>query len=43
MECLKGHLLVASPQLADPNFARTLVLMIDHSQEGALGVVVIGR
>jgi putative transcriptional regulator len=40
MECLKGHLLVASPQLADPNFARTLVLMIDHSQEGALGVVV---
>ena len=40
MECLKGHLLVASPQLADPNFARTLVLLIDHSQEGALGVVV---
>jgi putative transcriptional regulator len=40
MEFLKGQLLVASPQLADPNFARTLVLLIDHSQEGALGVVV---
>ncbi len=31
---------MASPQLADPNFARTLVLLIEHSQEGALGVVV---
>ena len=40
MEFLKGQLLVASPQLTDPNFARTLVLVIDHSQEGALGVVV---
>lgn len=40
MESLEGHLLVASPQLMDPNFARTLVLLIQHSQEGALGVVV---
>jgi putative transcriptional regulator len=40
MEFLQGQLLVASPQLADPNFARTLVLLIEHSQEGALGVVV---
>jgi putative transcriptional regulator len=40
MESLEGQLLVASPQLADPNFARTLVLLIQHNQEGALGVVV---
>ncbi len=40
MEFLQGQLLVASAQLSDPNFARTLVLLIEHSQEGALGVVV---
>lgn len=40
MESLEGQLLVASPQLLDPNFARTLVLLIQHTQEGALGVVL---
>ena len=40
MESLQGHLLVASPQLADPNFARALVLLIQHNQEGAFGVVL---
>ena len=40
MESLEGQLLVASPQLADPNFARALVLLIEHNQEGAFGVVV---
>lgn len=40
MESLQGHLLVASPQLADPNFARAIVLLIQHNQEGAFGVVL---
>jgi putative transcriptional regulator len=40
MESLQGQLLVAAPQLMDPNFARTLVLLIQHNQEGALGVVI---
>ncbi len=40
MESLKGHLLVASPHLADPNFIRTVVLLIHHSEEGAFGVVL---
>ena len=40
MESLEGHLLVACPQLADPNFARSLVLLIQHNEEGAFGVVV---
>lgn len=40
MESLEGQLLVASPQLADSNFARSLVLMIQHDREGALGVVL---
>ncbi len=40
MDSLKGHFLVASPYLTDPNFIRTVVLMIHHSEEGAFGVVV---
>jgi putative transcriptional regulator len=40
MESLEGQLLVASPQLLDPNFARALVLLIQHDQDGAFGVVL---
>lgn len=35
-----GRMLVATPMLGDPNFERTVVLMLEHSQEGALGVVI---
>ncbi|MBT2395621.1 YqgE/AlgH family protein [Streptomyces sp. ISL-100] len=37
---LTGRLLVASPALADPNFDRAVVLLIDHDEEGSLGVVL---
>jgi len=40
MESLAGYFLVASPHLADPNFARSVVLLIHHSDEGAFGVVL---
>ncbi|MBA2505457.1 MAG: YqgE/AlgH family protein [Thermoleophilaceae bacterium] len=40
MDSVKGQLLVAAPQLQDPNFARSVVLMVDHGDEGALGVVL---
>lgn len=40
MESLRAQLLVASPQLADPNFARTVVLITEHNDEGAMGVVL---
>jgi len=36
MSSLTGHLLVAAPQLNDPNFVRTVVLLIQHTDEGAL-------
>jgi putative transcriptional regulator len=39
-ESLTGRLLVASPQLADPNFLRTVVLLLQHHDKGALGVVL---
>ena len=35
-----GRLLVAAPALEDPNFRRTVVLMIEHSEAGALGLVL---
>lgn len=35
-----GQLLVATPLLGDPNFDRTVVLMLEHNDEGALGVVL---
>ncbi|WP_331251021.1 YqgE/AlgH family protein [Nocardioides sambongensis] len=35
-----GMLLLASPELLDPNFADTVVLLLDVNAEGALGVVL---
>ena len=40
MDSLRGHLLIAGPGLVDPNFWRTVVLVGEHSEEGALGVVL---
>ena len=40
MDSLKGQLLIAAPMLVDPNFHRTVVLIMEHSDEGALGVVL---
>ncbi len=39
-ESIRGRLLVATPDLRDPNFSRTVVLMLEHGDEGALGVVL---
>jgi putative transcriptional regulator len=36
----KGRLVVATPQTADENFDRTVVLMVEHTDEGALGLVL---
>jgi putative transcriptional regulator len=40
VESLRGHLLVARPELFDPNFRRSVVLIGEHNEEGALGVVI---
>ena len=39
-DSLKGQLLIAAPTLIDPNFRRSVVLVIEHGDEGALGVVL---
>ena len=39
-QVVTGSLLLASPALLDPNFADTVVLLLDVGEEGALGVVI---
>jgi putative transcriptional regulator len=40
MKCLAGHLLVAPTQERDLDFIRTVVLLIQHSEEQAVGVIL---
>ncbi len=40
MRSLKRHLLIASPSLDDSFFRRTVILMLDHSEGGAAGLVL---
>lgn len=39
-DSLRGRLLVATPELRDPNFERTVVFVLAHADAGTLGVVV---
>jgi putative transcriptional regulator len=40
VDSLRGKLLVAAPPLVDPNFDRTVVLMLEHGEDGAIGIVL---
>ena len=40
MNSLRGSLLVASPSLVDPNFARSVVLVVEHDEAGAFGLIL---
>ena len=40
MRSLRGQLLVAGPALLDPNFHRTVVLLGEHGEDGAMGLVL---
>lgn len=37
---IKGRVLIAHPSLRDPNFARSVVLICHHSEQGALGLIL---
>jgi putative transcriptional regulator len=39
-ESLRGKLLLASPTLLDPNFVRTVILIAEHTEDGAMGLVL---
>ena len=40
VEPQKGDLLISEPFLADPNFARTVILLCEHNDEGSFGFVL---
>jgi putative transcriptional regulator len=40
LDSLRGQLLIASASLVDPNFRRTVVLVAEHGEEGAMGLVL---
>jgi putative transcriptional regulator len=40
VESLRGQILIAAPMLADPNFARSVVLVAAHDENGALGLIL---
>ena len=42
VKSLQAHLLIASPELAEP-FTNSVVLMVRHSDEGALGLILNRR
>ncbi|MGH7138999.1 MAG: YqgE/AlgH family protein [Pirellulales bacterium] len=43
MKSLTAHFLIASSELVDPNFFRTVVLIFRHNEEGAAGVILNRR
>ena len=40
MQSLGNHFLIAMPQLADPNFFHSVTYICEHTEEGALGLVI---
>lgn len=40
LDSLTGSLVVASPNMDDPNFEHSVILMIEHSDQGAMGLVL---
>ena len=43
MNSLNGKLLVATRELGDPHFAKSVVLMLQHEEQGAIGLVLNRR
>lgn len=37
---LKHHFLIAMPHMADPNFAHTVTYLVEHNEQGAMGLVI---
>lgn len=40
LESLAGQCLIAMPQMSDPRFTRTVIYMVAHTEDGAMGLVV---
>lgn len=40
MDSLQNHFLIAMPNMADPMFSRTVTLICEHNDEGAMGIII---
>lgn len=40
IDSLTNHILIAMPTLADPNFFQSVVLICQHTEEGAMGIII---
>lgn len=40
IQSLNGHFLIAAPALMDPNFVRSVILIIQHGSQGTMGVIL---
>jgi len=40
MQNLQNHFLIAMPNMTDPMFSRTVTLICEHNQEGAMGIII---
>lgn len=43
MKSLRGQILIAAPNLTDPNFFRSVVLIVEHGTDGAFGLILNRR
>jgi putative transcriptional regulator len=39
-DSMKGRFIIATPELQDPNFREGVVLICDHNEEGAFGLII---
>lgn len=39
-DTLKGKILISMPEMADPRFARGVIVMLEHGPDGAMGVMI---
>ncbi|TBU96204.1 YqgE/AlgH family protein [Phytopseudomonas dryadis] len=37
---LRHHFLIAMPHMADPHFAQTVVYLVEHNDQGAMGLII---
>lgn len=40
MDTLKGQILIAMPQMADERFADSVIYLIEHNDQGAMGLII---
>jgi putative transcriptional regulator len=40
MKSLKGYMLISSPEMPDSDFAQTVILLVEHAEDGAYGLVL---